>query len=47
MKKYIAKINLDVELDAFSEEDAKEYLSDIFSVDDEVKQVNIVSIKEK
>lgn len=45
----IYKVNLEVELEveAFTSEDASEYVHDIFNVDDEIKKVNIVNIKEK
>jgi hypothetical protein len=47
MNTYKAKLNIEVEIDAFSEDDAREYISDIFNVDDEVKSVNITNIVEK
>jgi hypothetical protein len=43
----MVKIEVKVEVDAFSAEDATEYVQDIFNVDDEIKNVNIISIKEK
>lgn len=47
MKKYSIKLEIGAEVEAFSEEDAVEYVSDIFGIDDEVKSVKVVSIKEK
>jgi hypothetical protein len=47
MKTYLIKLSVDVEIEAFNEDDAKEYLLDIFNVDDEIKKVGIVKIIEK
>jgi hypothetical protein len=47
MNKYSIKIEINAEVEAFSEDDAKEYVSDIFGIDDEIKSVKIVKIKEK
>lgn len=47
MNKYSVKLEINAEIDAFSEDDAKEYISDIFGIDDEIKSVKIISIKEK
>lgn len=47
MKKYSIKLEILVEVEAFDEEDAKEYVSDIFGVDDEVKSVKILTVKQK
>lgn len=47
MKTYRVKLEIDAEVQAFNEEDAIEYMSDIFGVDDEVKNVKVVSVKEK
>ena len=47
MNKYIIKLEISAEVEAFDENDAKEYISDIFGVDDEVKSVKIASIKTK
>jgi hypothetical protein len=45
----IYRVNLEVEaeVEAFTSEDASEYIYDIFNVDDEIKKVNIISIREK
>ena len=47
MNTYRVKIEIDAEVQAFSENDAVDYVSDIFGVDDEVKSVKVVSVKEK
>lgn len=47
MKTYAVQLNVRVEVDAFNSEDAAEYVQDIFNLDDEIKSLNIVSIKEK
>ena len=45
MNTYKIKIEVDLEITAFDEVDAKDYISDIFGVDDEIKNVKIISIK--
>jgi hypothetical protein len=47
MNTYRIKLEVDAEVQAFSEEDAADYINDIFGVDDEVKNVKVVSVKEK
>ena len=47
MNNYRIKIEIDAEVEAFSEEDAVDYVNDIFGIDDEVKSVKVVSVKEK
>jgi hypothetical protein len=47
MKTYLIKLSVDIEIEAFNEDDAREYLSDIFNIDDEIKRVGIVKIIEK
>ena len=47
MKSYRVKIEVEVEVSAFNSDDALEYIHDIFNVDDEIKKINILSIKEK
>lgn len=47
MNTYRIKLEVDAEVQAFSEEDAADYINDIFGVDDEVKSVKVVNIKEK
>jgi hypothetical protein len=44
MNKYSIKLDIEVEVEAFNSEDAKEYIHDIFNIDDEIKKVNIVKI---
>ena len=41
MNKYSIKLEVLAEVEAFSEDDAKDYISDIFNVDDEIKSVKI------
>jgi hypothetical protein len=47
MNTYRVKIEIDAEVQAFGENDAVDYVNDIFGVDDEVKSVKVVSVKEK
>jgi hypothetical protein len=47
MNTYKVKLNVEVEVEAFNEEDAREYIGDIFNIDDEIKSVNITKIQEK
>lgn len=47
MNKYSVKLEVVVEVEAFDEEDAKDYINDIFGTDDEVKSIKITSLKEK
>ena len=47
MNTYRVKLEIDAEVEAFSDEDAVDYVSDIFGVDDEVKSVKVISVKEK
>ena len=47
MNTYKVKLDVEVEVDAFNPNDAAEYVHDIFNIDDEIKKVNIVTIKEK
>ena len=46
MKTYQVKLAVEVEVQAFNEEDAKDYVNDIFNIDDEIKRVNITKIQE-
>lgn len=45
MQTYIVKVEIQAEVEAFNVEDAREYVTDIFSVDDEIKSVKIINIK--
>lgn len=47
MNTYKVKLDVEVEVEAFNEADAKEYVGDIFNIDDEIKSVKINSIREK
>lgn len=47
MNKYRIKLDVEVEVEAFNPEDASEYIHDIFNIDDEIKNVNIVKITTK
>jgi len=47
MNKYSIKLEVSVEVEAFTVEDAQEYLNDVFITDDEIKSIKIISIKEK
>lgn len=45
MNTYRIKLEVDAEIQAFSEDDAVDYVNDIFGVDDEIKSIKIVNIK--
>jgi hypothetical protein len=47
MNTYKVKLEVIAEVEAFSSEDAVDYANDIFGVDDEVKNVKVISVKEK
>ena len=47
MNTYSVKIEVIAEIEAFNEEDARDYVNDIFGVDDEIKTIKVVSVKEK
>ena len=47
MKTYSINLEVNAEVQAFSEEDAADYINDIFGVDEEVKSVKVTSVKEK
>jgi hypothetical protein len=47
MNTYRVKLEVDAEVQAFSEDDAVDYVNDIFGIDDEVKNVKVVNVKEK
>jgi len=47
MKKYTVKLEVLAEVEAFDENDARDYLNDIFGTDDEIKSIKIISVKEK
>ena len=47
MKNYKVKLEIEAEVEAFDQEDALDYANDIFGVDDEIKNVKVISVKEK
>ena len=47
MKTYKVKVEVNAEVEAFSDTDAVDYVNDIFGIDDEVKTVKVISVKEK
>ena len=47
MNTYSIKLEVSAEIEAFSEDDAVDYINDIFGVDDEVKNVKVINVKEK
>jgi hypothetical protein len=47
MNTYKVKMDVELEVIAFSENDARDYVGDIFNIDDEIKKVNIIKIIEK
>jgi hypothetical protein len=47
MKRYSVKLEISAEVEAFTEADAVDYVNDIFGVDDEIKNIKIVAVKEK
>ena len=46
MNKYKVKLEVTAEIEAFDEDDARDYISDIFGTDEEVKSIKITSLKE-
>ena len=47
MKTYKVKLEIEAEVQAFDDNDAVDYVNDIFGIDDEVRNVKVVSVKEK
>lgn len=47
MNNYSIKLEISADIEAFSIEDARDYISDIFNIDDEIKSVKIIKISEK
>ena len=47
MNTYKVKLEVEAEVQAFDETDASDYINDIFGVDDEIKSIKVVSVKEK
>ena len=47
MNTYSIKLEVSAEVQAFSEDDAVDYVNDIFGVDDEIKSIKVITVKEK
>ena len=47
MKNYKVKLEIEAEVEAFDQDDALDYANDIFGVDEEIKNVKVISVKEK
>jgi hypothetical protein len=47
MKSYKVKLEIEAEVEAFDQDDALDYANDIFGIDDEIKNVKVISVKEK
>jgi hypothetical protein len=47
MKIYKVKLEIDAEVEAFDQDDALDYANDIFGIDDEIKNVKVINVKEK
>ncbi len=47
MKSYKVKLEIEAEVEAFDQDDALDYANDIFGVDDEIKNVKVITVKEK
>ena len=47
MNTYKVKMDVELEVTAFNETEARDYVVDIFNIDDEIKKVSIVKITEK
>jgi hypothetical protein len=47
METYLVKMELNAQIDAFNENDAVDYINDIFGIDDEIKSIKIIGIKKK
>ncbi len=47
MNTYRVNLEIEAEVEAFDQNDALDYASDIFGLDDEIKNVKVVSVKEK
>jgi hypothetical protein len=40
-------MSVELEVQAFNETDARDYIGDIFNIDDEIKNIDILKIKQK
>ena len=47
MNTYKVKLEVEAEIEAYSDTDASDYINDIFGTDEEIKSIKIISIKEK
>lgn len=47
MKIYKVQLEVEVEVEAFNEVDANDYVHDIFNVDDEIKKVTVTRVTQK
>ena len=47
MNKYTIKLEIVAEVEAFDEDDARDYVTDIFGIDDEIQSIKIINLKEK
>ena len=47
MNTYRVKLEVEVQVEAFDENDALDYANDIFGIDDEITNVKVVNVKEK
>ena len=47
MNTYKVKLEIEAEVEAFDQDDALDYANDIFGIDDEIKNVKVISVKEK
>jgi hypothetical protein len=45
MNKYVISLEVKAEVTAFDQEDAVEYIHDIFGTDDEVKTVKVIKVE--
>lgn len=47
MNTYLIKMEIKAEIEAFNEDDAREYISDIFGIDEEIKSIKVILIQQK
>lgn len=47
MNIYRVKLEVEAEIEAFNENDAKDYISDIFGIDEEIKLIKVILIQKK
>ena len=47
MNTYKVKLEVEAEVQAFNQDDAVDYVNDIFGVDEEIKSIKVVNVKEK